>query len=82
VQDPVEVDSTHYKVKLENERVSVPRVHYGAHEKSVMQQCSFTFLDGKTEEHRSRAGETMFSPREATRQRTWAIKVLTPFWWS
>jgi quercetin dioxygenase-like cupin family protein len=75
VQDPVEVDSRHYRVELENERVRVLRVHYGAHEKSVMHShpdsvvilqsdahCRFTFPDGKTEERRFRAGETMFTP--------------------
>jgi quercetin dioxygenase-like cupin family protein len=75
VQDPVEVDSKHYKVEVENERVRVLRIHYGAHEKSVMHShtdsiaifqnnahCRFTFPDGKTEEHRFRAGEAMFTP--------------------
>jgi quercetin dioxygenase-like cupin family protein len=75
VQDPVQVDSRHYKVELENERVRVLRVHYGAHEKSVMHShpdsvaifqndvhCRFTLPDGQTEEHRFRAGETMFTP--------------------
>jgi quercetin dioxygenase-like cupin family protein len=73
-QDPVKVDSKHYKVEFENDRVRVLRVHYGPHEKSVMHShpdcvvvfqndvhCSFTFPDGKTEEHRIRAGETMFT---------------------
>ena len=36
VQDPVKVDSKHYKVELENEQVRVLRVNYGAHEKSEM----------------------------------------------
>ena len=75
VQDPVAVDSKHYKVELENERVRVLRVHYGAHEKSVMHshpdsvvivqndvRCRFTFPDGKTEEHNFHAGQTMFTP--------------------
>lgn len=75
VQDPVKVDSKHYKVELENEQVRVLRIHYGAHEKSVMHShpdsvaifqndahCRFTFPDGKTEEQRFRAGETMFTP--------------------
>jgi quercetin dioxygenase-like cupin family protein len=74
-QDPVKVDSKHYKVEVENERVRVLRVHYGAHEKSVMHShpdcvaifqndvhCRFTFPDGRTEEHRIRAGDTMFTP--------------------
>jgi hypothetical protein len=33
--DPVAVDSTHYKVALENEHVRVLRVHYGAREKGA-----------------------------------------------
>ncbi len=74
-QDPVKVDPKHYKVELENEQVRVLRVNYGAHEKSEMHShpdsvaiflnvvhCRFTFPDGKTEEHRFRAGETLYSP--------------------
>jgi hypothetical protein len=34
--DPVEVDSKHYKVDFENDRVRVLRIRYGPHEKSVM----------------------------------------------
>jgi quercetin dioxygenase-like cupin family protein len=33
-QDPVEVDSKHYQVEFEDERVRVLRVKYGPHEKS------------------------------------------------
>jgi len=75
VQDPVKVDSEHYKVEIENQRVRVLRIHYGAHEKSVMHShpdsvaifqndvhCRFTFPDGKTEEQRFRAGEPVFTP--------------------
>jgi hypothetical protein len=75
VQDPVQVDPRHYKVEVDNDRVRVLRIHYGAHEKSVMHShpdsvaiflkeihCRFTFPDGKTEEHQFRAGETMFTP--------------------
>jgi uncharacterized RmlC-like cupin family protein len=74
-QDPVKVDSKHYKVELENEQVRVLRVNYGAHEKSEMHShpdsvaifqhdahCRFTFPDGKTEDHRFRAGETLYTP--------------------
>ena len=35
-QDPVKVDPNHYKVEFENAQVRVLRIHYGAHEKSVM----------------------------------------------
>ncbi|HUN61958.1 MAG TPA: hypothetical protein VMU53_08210 [Candidatus Sulfotelmatobacter sp.] len=75
VQDPAKVDSKHYKIEIENEQVRVLRIHYGGHEKSVMHwhpgsvaifqndaHCRFTFPDGKTEEQRFRAGETMFTP--------------------
>ena len=75
VQDPVKVDPKHYKVELENEKVSVLRINYGAQEKSVMHShpdgvaifqtdshCRFTFPDGKTEEQRFRAGETLYMP--------------------
>jgi mannose-6-phosphate isomerase-like protein (cupin superfamily) len=74
-QDPVQVDPKHYKVELDNEKVRVLRVNYGSHEKSAMHwhpdsiavflndiHCRFTLPDGKTEEHRFRAGETMFAP--------------------
>jgi uncharacterized RmlC-like cupin family protein len=75
VQDPVTVDPKHYKVELENEQVRVLRVNYGAQEKSEMHShpdsvaifqsdthCRFTFPDGKTEEHRFRAGEALYAP--------------------
>jgi quercetin dioxygenase-like cupin family protein len=75
VQDPVKVDPKHYKVDVENEKVRVLRINYGAHEKSVMHShpdgvaifqndihCRFTFPDGKTEEQRFHAGETLFMP--------------------
>jgi uncharacterized RmlC-like cupin family protein len=75
VQDPVNVDPKHYKVELENDQVRVLRINYGAQEKSVMHShpdgvaifqsdshCRFTFPDGKTEEHRFSAGQTLFMP--------------------
>jgi hypothetical protein len=75
VQDPVKVDPKHYKVEVDNDQVRVLRINYGAHEKSVMHShpdgvaifqndihCGFTFPDGKTEEHRFRAGETLYMP--------------------
>ena len=37
-QDPVEVDSDHYKVVYEDETIRVLRVTYGSGEKSVMHQ--------------------------------------------
>lgn len=75
--DPVSVDSKHYHVELENERVRVLRVKYGAHEKSVMHshpacfaifltasRAKFTFPDGKSEERSWKAGDTMSMPAE------------------
>ena len=37
-QDPVKVDSKHYKVEFENDQVRVLRISYGPHEKSVMHE--------------------------------------------
>jgi quercetin dioxygenase-like cupin family protein len=75
VQDPVKVDPKHYKIELENDQVRVLRINYGPHEKSVMHShpdgvaifqndihCRFTFPDGKTEEQRFRAGQTLYMP--------------------
>ena len=74
-QDPVQVDPKHYTVEFENERVRVLRIRYGPHEKSVMHghpagiamfltdaHGRFTFPDGKTEELRTKAGQTMWLP--------------------
>jgi uncharacterized RmlC-like cupin family protein len=73
--DPVKVDPKHYTVELENEKVRVLRINYGAHEKSVMHahpdsvaifqneiHSRFTYPDGKTEEQRFHAGETAYIP--------------------
>jgi quercetin dioxygenase-like cupin family protein len=75
--DPVSVDSKHYKVEFENERVRVLRIKYGPHEKSSMHShpasvlfCvtdfhgRFTFPDGRTEERRAKAGETVYFQAE------------------
>ncbi|MBZ5504536.1 MAG: hypothetical protein LAO78_03515 [Acidobacteriia bacterium] len=35
-QDPTKVESTHYRLGFENERVQVVYIHYGPHEKSTM----------------------------------------------
>ncbi len=37
-RDAVKVDTKHYKVELETERVRVVRISYAAREKSVMHQ--------------------------------------------
>ena len=74
-QDPVKVDSQHYKVEFENASVRVLRITYGPHEKSVMHyhpnavavfqtdgRVKFTFPNGKTEEREFKAGQTMWTP--------------------
>jgi quercetin dioxygenase-like cupin family protein len=74
-QDPVKVDPKHYKVESENAQVRILRVHYGAHEKSVMHShpnavivyltdgnTKMTTPDGKSEERPGKAGEAVFTP--------------------
>jgi hypothetical protein len=73
--DPVVVDPKHYKVELEDDQVRVLRISYGPHEKSVMHghpdsvaicltdmHVKFTSPDGKTEEMRGKAGQTLATP--------------------
>ena len=68
-QDPVKVDSKHYKVEFENDQVRVLRITYGPHEKSVMHvhpanvavfltdgQARFTLPGGKTQDAPMKAG--------------------------
>jgi quercetin dioxygenase-like cupin family protein len=67
--DPVKVDSKHYKVEFENDRVRVLRIKYGPGEKSVMHShpesiavfltdahAKFTYPDGRTEDINATAG--------------------------
>lgn len=74
-EDPVKVDSTHYKVEFENNQVRVLRITYGPGEKSVMHEhpmsvgvhltdyhVKFTFPDGKTDEVHGKAGEARSYP--------------------
>ncbi len=76
-QDPVKVDSKHYKVEYENEQVRVLRITYGPHEKSVMhehpagvavflttQKGKFTLADGKTLERDWKVGDARWIPAE------------------
>ncbi|HET6340989.1 MAG TPA: cytoplasmic protein [Gemmatimonadota bacterium] len=73
-QDPVEVDSAHYKVVFENEQVRVLRITYGPNEKSVMHEHpagvavyltdlkgQFTLPDGQTIEQAGKAGEAVWT---------------------
>src|SRR5712692_2670350 len=68
--DPVKVDSKHYTVEVENEKVRVLRIKYGPREKSEMHRhpalvaimitdchARFTYPDGKTEEIVAKAGD-------------------------
>lgn len=74
-QDPVKVDPKHYKVESENAEVRILRIHYGAHEKSVMHShpdSVVTYLsdgtmtmhtpDGKSEATTGKNGQTLFTP--------------------
>ena len=72
-QDAVKADPKHYNVEMENDHVRVLRIHYGAHEKSVMHEhpasvaiflsdgdVKFTLPDGKTNDAHFKAGQTMW----------------------
>jgi len=74
-QDPVKVDSNHYKVEFENAQVRVLRVKVGPGEKSIMHRHpnavaifvtdvngKFTFPDGKSEPTTRKAGEALWTP--------------------
>jgi quercetin dioxygenase-like cupin family protein len=74
-QDPVKVDSSHYKVLVENASVRVLKISYPAGDKSVMHQhpdsiviplatskVSFETPDGKTEERDLPAESGMYAP--------------------
>ncbi len=72
-RDPVKLDSKHYKVELENEKVRVVRISYAPREKSVMHQhppgvgifltdahFKFGYPDGKVEEIKAKRGEFLW----------------------
>ena len=73
-QDAVKADPKHYTVVTENDQVRILKVHYGAHEKSVMHRhpatvavfltdCKgrFNFPDGKTQDFAPKAGDSQYS---------------------
>ena len=73
--DPVQVDSNHYKVELETDKVRVLRAKYPAHEKSEMHShpdliaimvtdghIGMTYPDGRTEEIAAKAGDILNMP--------------------
>jgi quercetin dioxygenase-like cupin family protein len=74
-QDPVSVDPKHYTVELENDRVRVVRIRYGAGEKSEMHShpesvivfmtdavARFSYPDGSSEEITGTAGQVLSLP--------------------
>lgn len=74
-QDPVKVDSQHYRIEFENSQVRVLRVKVGPNEKSVMHRhpnavavfmtetnAKFTFPDGKSEDATRKAGDVLWTP--------------------
>ena len=72
-QDAAEVDSAHYKVEFENEKVRVLRITYGPGDKSVMHShpegvvvfltdgfAKMTFADGTSQEMKPKAGQVVW----------------------
>jgi quercetin dioxygenase-like cupin family protein len=74
-QDPVKVDSEHYKLEFENAQVRVLRIKMGPHEKSVMHRHPnavaifltdlngrFNFPKGAPQDISSNAGQALWTP--------------------
>lgn len=74
-QDPLKVESAHYKLAFENESVQVVYMHYGPHEKSALHQhpagvvvnltdgyLRFVDQSGATQEVRAKRGEARWFP--------------------
>jgi len=74
-QDPLKVESTHYKLAFENDAVQVVYIHYGPHEKSTLHQhpagvvvnltdghLRFTDQSGSVQEVRAIHGEARWFP--------------------
>jgi quercetin dioxygenase-like cupin family protein len=74
-QDPIKVESRHYKLDFENDHVQVVSVHYGPHEKSALHDhpggvvvsvteghLCFTDESGKTREVHAKPGEVRWYP--------------------
>ena len=72
--DPVRVDSKHYKVEFENERVRVVRVSIGPRERSPMHShpdavqvfltdvhAKFAFPNGTTQDLQAKAGQAAWA---------------------
>ena len=73
-EDPVAVDSGHYTVELENERVRVLRIRYGPGDRSVMHahpdavaisvtdaSVRFHFPDGESQDMQLGAGQAVWT---------------------
>ena len=73
-QDPVKVDSKHYKVEFENSQVRVLRIKYDPHEKSVMHRHpnsvsifmtdatgKFNFPKAKAQDFTAKAGDVRWN---------------------
>jgi len=74
-QDPLKVESAHYRLAFENEAVQVVYIHYGPHEKSMLHQhpagvvvnltdghLRFTDQGGGTQEVHAIHGEARWFP--------------------
>ena len=74
-QDAVKTDPNHYTVVTENDQVRILKVHYGAHEKSIMHshpntvavflndaKAHMTMADGKSQDMTVKAGDAQFTP--------------------
>ncbi|MFN2531520.1 MAG: hypothetical protein ABR555_09510 [Pyrinomonadaceae bacterium] len=74
-QDPVKIDSEHYKVEFENSQVRVLRIRYGPHEKSIMHRHPnavaifmtdangmFSFPKNPAQQINSKAGDVRWTP--------------------
>jgi len=72
-QDAVKVDPKHYTVVSENDQVRILKVHYGAHEKSVMHSHpdtvavfltdatgQFAYPDGTKKDFNVKAGDAQY----------------------
>ena len=94
-QDPVKVDSTHYKVAFENDEVRILRITYGPGEKSIMHehpnavavfltdvQGQFTFPDGETQAMAPKPDNLSGLRRENICRKIPVPSLLSSFWWS
>ena len=94
-QDAVKVDPKHYSVVSENDQVRILKVHYGAHEKSVMHshpntvavfqnnvKMRFWLPGGKSMDMTTKAGEAMYTPAGIQLPENTSDKAVDGVWWS